>query len=124
MKPLVVLGGAVLVAGTSMAGLSTMDNPGSQVSSFMAAITGEETNKNVRRPVRSARKTPPGPIAGQNTKTIVASKPVQVPQMTAHVKASASDVATRKLVAALSGTKPAYNTAQGPGIKWRQCPRQ
>ncbi len=113
MKPLVVFGGAILVAGTAVAGLSTMDNPGSQVASFMAAITGEETNKNVRRPVWSAPKTPPGAIAGENTK-IGMSKPVMVMPAKQPVKKSASDAKTRKLVAALSGTMATSTMVQEP----------
>ncbi len=116
MKPLVVFGGAILVAGTAVAGLSTMDNPGSQVASFMAAITGEDTNRNVRRPVWPASKTPPGAIAGENTK-IVMSKPVEVMPVKQPIKKSASDAKTRKLVAALSGTMPSNTMASSTMVQ-------
>ncbi len=112
MKRLVVLGGAVLVAGTAMAGLSTLENPRQQVASFVAAITGEDSSRNVRPPVWPSPNTVPGPVAGEQTQ-IVTAKPVEVKP--AKVKAEATtDVATRKLVAALSGGEPASGAGQQP----------
>ena len=120
MKPLVVLGGVVLVAGTAMAGLSKTDSGESRIAGLMASITGEETNKNVRRPVWASRNTVPGAIAGAKMRKAAIRKPVKTAQVIAPVKimtpvkASVSDVATRKIVAALSGIKPDTKTAQEP----------
>ena len=133
MRSLVVLGGALLVGGSSIVGLSQMENVKPRVAGFMAMITGEETNKNVRRPVWSFRHARPGnetPSVDQPVRLATAAQPGFVSPAVAPRNKPVNDLKARELVAALGGRKTASanpwwldqttsKTAQDAGVKAR-----
>ena len=98
MRSLVVFGGALVVAGSSIAGMLQMDNPNPQVAGVLSMITGGGASDSVRAPL--VRQNNPVGSSDQQAQPALIAK---ASNMVQSGKLSVADAEKRKLVAALGG---------------------
>ena len=107
MRSLVVFGGALVVAGSSIAGMLQMDNPNPQVAEVLSMITGGGASEKLRTPSVLQNKS-----VGSSEQQVQPALIAKASNVLQSGKLSVGDAEKRKLVAALGGVtgKPGMTT--------------
>ena len=107
MRSLVVFGGALVVAGSSIAGMLQMDNPNPQVAEVLSMITGGGASEKLRTPSVLQNKS-----VGSSEQQVQPALIAKASNVLQSGKLSVADAEKRKLVAALGGVtaKPGMTT--------------